>query len=308
VGDVGAEEQRRAPVGRRLLPAADDDAVAGRRVDQPRELRLREVTRDALDAVDRDVGLDQDAADRREVAAVDVPAQVAVEDDLAVGPLQADGVAPVRRRRHAHQQPVRPVRRPPAAYPCTRLGRKRALGDDARVQLVRRHQPEVPQDALVGRGRRPVRLVDDDDAEVVHVEPREAVPGAGRERLDGRDDDVVHRRVAARGHLDADAQVRVVLADLGDGLVDQAVAVREHEHLLLERRELRQPVGVGVPQVREDNGLAGPDGADHHLRPDAAVEGRARGRERVALVVAQVGERGDGSAHRDSGSIARRVR
>jgi hypothetical protein len=91
-----------------------------------------------------------------------------------------------------------------------------------------------------------VSLVHNDDREIVGVELLESLAARPSDGGHGRDHDVAHGRGLPVRLLDLHPQVGVRLEDLVPCLVEQLLAVRYDQHLLLE----------DLWEVREDNGFA----------------------------------------------------
>jgi hypothetical protein len=155
---------------------------------------------------------------------------------------------------------------------------------------------EVHQRGAVARRGRVMRLVDDHQAEGVvtdqFLEPAEL---RRLQRLDARDDDVAVLVAVAIALLDRDHDAGVGLADFVGGLVEELLAVRDHQHLALAGRELPQPGRETWPlQHRgERHRLAG---AGRFFDQDAIRAGAVRLHDRVEgvdLVGAQVRDHRD---------------
>ena len=113
------------------------------------------------------------------------------------------------------------------------------------------------EDGAVTLGDGVVRLVDDDEIEVLRVERGEAlVPGAADGRYGG-DHHLTIRRGAFPRLLDLDGQVRIRVVEFLQGLLQQLLAVGEHEQPLLHAEVVRE--------LGKDDGLAGTGGqGDEH--------------------------------------------
>ncbi len=108
--------------------------------------------------------------------------------------------------------------------------RRRRKAHDHRVVAA---PTDCGNDRAIRRCGRVMRFVDDEDPDPAAEAPHEFFEPFAGEALDGRNDDVAIFRRAFCGFLDPDFEVRVEEIHFLDGLLDQLVAVRDHEHYVI---------------------------------------------------------------------------
>jgi hypothetical protein len=225
VCDVDGENDRAKADG--LLEKRDDDA--GDRFvgsHDGGELVVREIAGAALDAAEVDA-LDDDAtsADRDEV-------------------LVADRIAQLVAERHRVEHVAERLA----------VGAKRGCGDAEDTNAA-----EVVEDSAIARGKRVVRLVDDDQPELLGVELLESLASKGLHRGD-------HDRSESRtpiALLDAGPQPDV--AELVSGLLEKLVAMSKHQSAKTKRNNPANEDG-------EENGLACAGWKNDERSLDATLE------------------------------------
>lgn len=136
------------------------------------------------------------------------------------------------------------------------------------------------ENAHVRVGGDMVRLVDDDRFELVRVVRGEALGGGAAYRCDAGHEDVGKLRGSSPPLVNVDDQVGVGRGHLGGRLVDELLAMGEHERLGRPGRRRRK----APKQLRKDDGLARSDGKRNGLPSYPTFKGRQTRLQALGLV------------------------
>lgn len=113
----------------------------------------------------------------------------------------------------------------------------------------------------IGRGDRVVRLIDDDQVELIWRQAQEAAARFAANGRDRREHDARIGGCAPASLLDAHREPRSRRCELGRRLLEELFAMSEHEHSLLDLEERGQR--------REHDGLPRPGGQRNEHPPRA---------------------------------------